>query len=664
MLRVNFKSYGNYIVDSLYQWDKNQVLEIEGLALEVVPEIHFSNMNMIRSIVKQATIEDGIIKVDIPNSLLQQPLFITAYIGIYDNEKFNTIETVIIPVIPRTKPEDYVLENDTEVYSFVKLENELVNKVNYDEFNRIINIERERINNLTKLDPGSTTGDAELTDIRIGYNGKMYGNAGEAVRTQIGSLHDEIDILNQGGLIIEEEFIGQQVNNWLDEHPEATTTVQDDSIEEIKFTEELRKKTLKDYVTPQMFGAIGDGIADDTTAIQNAIKFCEENHRILYFPNGVYIVSDTLILSRSIVLTGATYHYDVLSSDNVYTGLSILKCVSDNKKTFIVSEDTAYDVSISFLIFSSDSYAVEATGDIATKGNPKKYYRYNSSGYEVNCLNLEKSIRANINNCTFNGFSGSGIITGQHRHITDCSFTHCNIGINVSNYDNLIHHCWFRFCSLGIYTEKNNTIFLSDSWFDQIEQIAIKNIGGGFMLISNCEFDLIEYCAIYSKYLWNSFIQARQSRCGLYYGGFEPNEVPEGEEYKACCIYSESVSRDNNFQINVQRREIKEGYGIAPSFFFHGNGLNTSNVILDVDLDHVAKSWLFENTNLLISGKQYKSRYTLKYNNTGCTTKDNDDPNGAYYSIDIGDMYISTGGKIYIAVKANSNSDWVLIGEK
>lgn len=225
MLRVNFKSYGNYIVDSLYQWDKNQVLEIEGLALEVIPEIHFSNLNMRRSIVKQATIEDEIIKADIPNSLLQQPLFITAYIGIYEGEKFNTIETVIIPVIPRTKPEDYVLENDEEVYSFVKLENELANKVTYQEFNdsneRIttdlnqkindetssrktavsnlsselkqeIDVERNRITNLSKLEQGSTTGDAELQDIRVGYDGAEYENAGEAVREQVSSLKEDL----------------------------------------------------------------------------------------------------------------------------------------------------------------------------------------------------------------------------------------------------------------------------------------------------------------------------------------------------------------------------------------------------------------------------------------------------------------------------------------
>lgn len=52
----------------------------------------------------------------------------------------------------------------------------------------------------------------------------------------ISELKEDLDTLNQGGLNLKEDFIGKQVNNWLDEHPEATTTVQDGSLDEKKNT--------------------------------------------------------------------------------------------------------------------------------------------------------------------------------------------------------------------------------------------------------------------------------------------------------------------------------------------------------------------------------------------------------------------------------------------
>lgn len=58
-----------------------------------------------------------------------------------------------------------------------------------------VDVERKRIDNLTKLPAGSTTGDAELIDARVGADGKTYTNVGDAMRTQNKTIIEDQDTL-------------------------------------------------------------------------------------------------------------------------------------------------------------------------------------------------------------------------------------------------------------------------------------------------------------------------------------------------------------------------------------------------------------------------------------------------------------------------------------
>lgn len=71
-----------------------------------------------------------------------------------------------------------------------------------------------RVNNLTTLEDGSTTGDAELQDIRVGENGVTYESAGVAVREQMSrkaNLTDicEYDTISANGYMVETGWIAE-----------------------------------------------------------------------------------------------------------------------------------------------------------------------------------------------------------------------------------------------------------------------------------------------------------------------------------------------------------------------------------------------------------------------------------------------------------------------
>lgn len=175
----------------------------------------------------------------------------------------------------------------------------------------------------------------------------LKGDAGEPTDQQTQAAVDDY-MQEHPEAAIDETIINSAVADWLDTHPEATTTVQDHSLT----YEKLVNGTLG-FVIPEMYGAVGDGVTDDSSAIEEA-----STHGILF--GG-----------------GKTYY--------IGANCEIVNDIYDCK--FIVSKDvsliaTKNNLTISDCEFSNDDY-------------------YPSTGRGYWILIIRNSNNAKINNCYF-----------------------------------------------------------------------------------------------------------------------------------------------------------------------------------------------------------------------------------------------------------------------
>ena len=58
------------------------------------------------------------------------------------------------------------------------------------------------------------------------------------------------------------------------------------------------------FITPEQFGAVGDGVTDDTEAIQRASDNCQAGQKLLFGANKKYKISDTIVFYRTNVIDG------------------------------------------------------------------------------------------------------------------------------------------------------------------------------------------------------------------------------------------------------------------------------------------------------------------------------------------------------------------------
>lgn len=128
----------------------------------------------------------------------------------------------------------------------------------------------------------------ELKAVRVDSSGNVHGTARQSIQSDISDLKNQIDALetsvntlNQHGLDISDTVIQNQVDDWLEDHPEATTTVTDGSITDSKFNINSPRAVYASQI------GFGNDPATNTTAFRNFLRSSQ---------TGTISPYDTLIL--------------------------------------------------------------------------------------------------------------------------------------------------------------------------------------------------------------------------------------------------------------------------------------------------------------------------------------------------------------------------------
>lgn len=233
-----------------------------------------------------------------------------------------------------------------------------------------------------------------------------------ALTGQVGSLKEDlVDETNRAKTEekrIEELFIlptEEAVNKWLDEHPEATTTVQDGAITEKKLNEELGQtlqRVRRDLINVKNFGAVGDGVTDDSDAFISAINYANENTLGLYVPYGEYIITKDL--------------------PSVFVGFS---CIGEGRSLY--NDENSRSNIIDKRISSEYLFKYDRTLTRKNGGSfcEIAFTSYNDMDTDRNCLHIFRGWDGLIQNCVFFGYENAIYASGDDWRIINCLFVFC-----------------------------------------------------------------------------------------------------------------------------------------------------------------------------------------------------------------------------------------------
>lgn len=264
----------------------------------------------------------------------------------------------------------------------------------------------------------------------------------------------------------------------------------------------LVQQRVQHYITPQMYGAMGNGVTDDTEGIQKAINALDENVRVLHFPAGTYLVSEDIKLKSGIVLRGDGVHSVIQRVGTDATNYNVLRGEGNG------------DITIENLCIRGD----RSNGHVGTTGEWGM------------CIGLYGCADVRINKCTLADGWGDGVYVGsvEEDGCYNITIDGCIIDGNRRNNVSVIECDGFRMVNTkllnaGGTAPKAGIDFEPNNADQKIKNAVVENCYFAGNLIDVCFYDrngldvTVQNCQFNSKYgtQYDSVILAAPAEGGV-----------------------------------------------------------------------------------------------------------------------------------------------------
>ena len=312
-----------------------------------------------------------------------------------------------------------------------------------------------------------------------------------------------------------DEQTNSAVTSWLNEHPEATTTVQDNSLSPTKLELSFRKKIkrvyrtfqdlLKDthleigtFIETSGFYDVDDGggglylVSNYAPKDNNPCYFPYGNNYIVYIPekcicnilalgakkDGTQDISDIVnnfFASKEVTtkryytlyIPSGVYLFNKpikIENGNVYA--NIIGCSSSRGEyTFFYNDKVYPRYSSSIFLFDLPSDSTSMTVNIAKNGSfniEGITFASNSATFKSESFTTRPTIPYNIYSIAKNveNVNGLNIESSHMSCVKDCSFIGFS-GFGLRSYSHNIFNCFFSDCSIGIVNNKSDLMIYS-----------------------------------------------------------------------------------------------------------------------------------------------------------------------------------------------------------